>query len=84
MALMSLAVMPVAQDDKQFNKVCRRVESVLNVQKCKARTLSNLQKEGFQTISPSYPANHCYRKYRFPYYPYVHLCRWLSVCFKWL
>lgn len=56
-ALMSLAVMPVAQDDKQFNKVCRRVESVLNVQKCKARTLSNLQKEGFQTISPSYPAN---------------------------
>jgi hypothetical protein len=56
-ALMSLAVMPVAQDDKQFNKVCRRVESVLNVQKCKARTLSNLQKEGFQTISPSCPAN---------------------------
>ncbi len=56
-ALMSLAVMPVAQDDKQFNKVCRRVESVLNVQKCKARTLSNLQKEGFQTISPSYPSN---------------------------
>ena len=56
-ALMSLAVMPVAQDDKQFNKVCRRVESVLNVHKCKARTLSNLQREGFQMISPSYPSN---------------------------
>lgn len=57
-ALMSLAVMPVAQDEKQFNRVCRRVESVLNVQKCKARTLANLQREGFQTLSPSYPANH--------------------------
>ena len=57
-ALMSLAVMPVAQDGKQFNRVCRRVESVLNVQKCKARTLANLQREGFQTLSPSYPANH--------------------------
>ncbi|PWL54482.1 MAG: hypothetical protein DBY36_02460 [Clostridiales bacterium] len=56
-ALMSLAVMPVAQDEKQFTKVCRRVESVLNVQKCKARTLSNLQKEAFQAISPTYPSN---------------------------
>ena len=42
-ALMSVTIMPVAQDEKQFNKICRRVESVLNVQKCKARTLSNLQ-----------------------------------------
>ncbi|MBC8560742.1 VirB4 family type IV secretion system protein [Fumia xinanensis] len=56
-ALMSVTIMPVAQDEKQFNKICRRVESVLNVQKCKARTLSNLQREGFQSISPSYPAN---------------------------
>ena len=56
-ALMSLAVMPVAQDEKQFTKICRRVESVLNVQKCKARTLSNLQKEAFQAISPTYPSN---------------------------
>lgn len=56
-ALMSVAAMPIAQDEKQFQKVCRRVESVLNVQQCKVRTLANLQKEGFQTISPSYPAN---------------------------
>lgn len=56
-AMMSLAVMPVAQDEKQFEKVCRRVESAFNVQKCKVRSLSNLQREGFQTISPTYPAN---------------------------
>ena len=51
-AMMSLAVMPVAQDDKQFEKVCRRVESAFHVQKCKVRSLANLQREGFQNISP--------------------------------
>ncbi len=56
-ALMSVTAMPIAQDEKQFHKICRRVESVLNVQQCKVRTLANLQMEGFQTISPSYPAN---------------------------
>lgn len=40
-----------------FTKVCRRVESAFNIQKCKVRTLANLQKEGFQSISPTYPAN---------------------------
>lgn len=56
-ALMSLAVMPIAHDEPSFTKVCRRVESSLNVQKCRARTLSNLQKEGFQTMSPTYAPN---------------------------
>lgn len=56
-ALMSVAIMPIAQDEKQFSRVCRRLEGALSVQKCKARTLSNLQKEGFQEIAPSYPAN---------------------------
>ena len=56
-ALMSVVIMPIAQDERSFTKVCRRVESVLNVQKCKIRTLANLQKEGFQTISPTYTAN---------------------------
>ncbi len=56
-ALMSVAIMPVAQDERQFNRVCRRLESALSVQKCKARTLSNLQQEGFREIAPSYPAN---------------------------
>lgn len=56
-ALMSIVVMPIAQDEKSFQTICRRVESALSVQKCKARTLSNLQHDGFQSISPSYPAN---------------------------
>lgn len=56
-AMMSLSVMPVAQDEKNFTKVCRRVESAFNVQKCKVRTFANLQREGFQAISPTYPAS---------------------------
>lgn len=56
-ALMSVLIMPVAQEEKSFNKICRRVESVLSVQKCKARTLSNLQRDGFQCMAPFYPAN---------------------------
>lgn len=56
-AMMSLTVMPVAQDEAAFSKICRRVESAFSVQKCKVRTLANLQKEGFQSISPTYPAN---------------------------
>lgn len=56
-ALMGISVMPVAKDDKQFTRVCRRTEGALNIQKCKARTLANLQKEGFQNIAPSYSAN---------------------------
>ena len=55
--MMSLTVMPIAQDEANFTKVCRRVESAFNIQKCKVRTLANLQKEGFQSISPTYPAN---------------------------
>lgn len=56
-AMMSLTIMPIAHDESSFTKVCRRVEGALNVQFCKVRTLANLQKEGFQTISPTYPAN---------------------------
>lgn len=56
-ALMSLTIMPLAHDEKQFAKVSRRVESVVNVMKGKVRTLANLQKEGLQSISPTYPTN---------------------------
>ncbi|SHH69734.1 hypothetical protein SAMN02746098_01181 [Desulfosporosinus lacus DSM 15449] len=53
--LMSIAIMPLAPDEKAFNRVCRRVESTMSVMKCKIRTLANLQKDGLQHISPTYP-----------------------------
>lgn len=55
--LMSIAIMPLAPDDKAFSRVCRRVESTISIMKCKIRTLVNLQKDGLQHISPSYPLN---------------------------
>ena len=55
--LMSISVMPIARDDKNFTKVTRRVDSVLGVMKCKGRALASLQKEGLQNISPTFPTN---------------------------
>lgn len=55
--LMSVAVMPVAKDDKEFKKTCRRVESMANIMKCKIRAIPNLQKECFMHLSPTFP-NH--------------------------
>lgn len=53
--LMSVAVMPLAPDDKSFTKTCRRVESAMSVLKCKIRSLANLQEDGLKHISPAYP-----------------------------
>jgi hypothetical protein len=55
--LMSISVMPIARDDKTFTKVTRRVDSVLGVMKCRGRALASLQKEGLQTISPTFPTS---------------------------
>ena len=55
--LMSVQVCPIAKDDKTFKKVCRRAESIVSVMKCKMRVIPNLQKECFQHLSPSFPAN---------------------------
>ncbi|MFA5576318.1 MAG: DUF87 domain-containing protein [Tissierellaceae bacterium] len=49
---MSTVIMPVSRDEKNFDKVCKRVESNVKVLGSKLRTLANLQKEGFKQISP--------------------------------
>lgn len=55
--LMSIALMPIARDEKLFKKVSRRMESTVSVLKCKIRVIPNLQKECLQHISPSFPTN---------------------------
>ncbi|MBU5445254.1 VirB4 family type IV secretion system protein [Paenibacillus sp. MSJ-34] len=55
--LMNVTVMPLADDEKGFSRVCRRMENTLSMLKCKVRTLANLQKEGFQHLSPTFPGN---------------------------
>ena len=55
--LMSVVVMPVAREEKDFKKTCRRAESSLSVMKCKMRVVANLQKECFMHLCPAFP-NH--------------------------
>ena len=55
--LMSIAVMPLAPDEKAFTKICRRIESTMSVLHCKIRSFANLQKEGLEHMSPTYPIN---------------------------
>ncbi|WP_141499737.1 VirB4 family type IV secretion system protein [Paenibacillus luteus] len=55
--LMNIALMPIADDEKNFSRICRRAEHTLSMLKCKIRSLPNLQKQGLQHLSPTYPAN---------------------------
>ncbi|QUH20400.1 VirB4 family type IV secretion system protein [Alkaliphilus sp. B6464] len=52
--LLSTVIVPISRDEQVFEKICRKVESSVSVLKCKLRTMSNLQKEGFKQISPFY------------------------------
>ncbi len=49
---LSIAVMPISREDETFTKVCRKVESVFALCKCKLRGLANLQADGFKQLSP--------------------------------
>lgn len=55
--LLNIALMPLADNEKNFSRICRRAEHALSMLKCKIRTLPNLQKQGLQHLSPAYPAN---------------------------
>ncbi len=55
--LMSVEVMPVAGEEKELTKACRRAESIASVMKCRMRAIPNLQKEAFMHLSPTFP-NH--------------------------
>ncbi len=52
--LLSTVIMPLSRDEEGFSKLCKKVENIATLSKCKLRTLSNLQKEGFKQISPFY------------------------------
>ena len=53
----STTIMVLSRDKNDFIDRCKRVENTANMLGCKIRILSNLQKEGFQQISPTYPKN---------------------------
>ncbi len=49
---MTNLVMPIDNDEKRFEKLCRRVEGLYSSIRCKIRPLPNLQKEAFKMLSP--------------------------------
>ncbi|TAH61443.1 MAG: DUF87 domain-containing protein [Gottschalkiaceae bacterium] len=55
--LLSTVIMPISRNEQVLDKLCKKVESNVSVLRCKLRTLSNLQKEGFKQISPFYVEN---------------------------
>lgn len=50
-------IMVLSRDKDDFRERCSRVENTVNYLGCKIRILSNLQKEGYQQLSPTYPQN---------------------------
>lgn len=52
--LLNTVIMPLSRNEEGFSKQCKKVENIAIISKCKLRTLSNLQKEGFKQVSPFY------------------------------
>lgn len=57
MGYWNTTIMVLSRDKDDFINRCTRVESIANIIGCKVRILSNLQKEAYQQISPTYPQN---------------------------
>lgn len=53
---MSILAMPFTSDSNRFEDVCRDTVSRFNSKNIKLRTLGNVQKEAYQTLSPYYAA----------------------------
>jgi hypothetical protein len=52
--LLSILIMPLAAEDADFKKICKRVESKVASLNCKARNLGGMQINGLKQVSPSY------------------------------
>lgn len=55
MGYWNTTIMVLSRDRDDFADRCTRVESTANMLGCRVRVLANLQKEGYQQISPTYP-----------------------------
>lgn len=49
---MIISIMATARDETNFNKICRKTESVITTNQCKLRIMANLQEQAFKSISP--------------------------------
>ena len=51
---MGISIMPVALEEKIFEKVEKKLKSTMGVVGCKIRNLATLQEQGFKQLSPYY------------------------------
>lgn len=51
---MIISIMTVAREESNFNRICRKGESVIATSKCKTRIMANLQEQAFKSVSPYY------------------------------
>ncbi|SNT21558.1 protein of unknown function DUF87 [Anaerovirgula multivorans] len=51
---MIISIMAIAREESNFQKICRKTESVIATNKCKTRIMANLQEQAFKTTSPYY------------------------------
>lgn len=52
--LIGTSILPLAENNDDYIKVERHMKSVLNGTRCKARVMSNQQKEAFKQMSPTF------------------------------
>lgn len=49
---MTNLIMAVAKDEKEFDRVCRKIESTVSFIHCKVRSLTNLQLQAYKALAP--------------------------------
>lgn len=49
-----ITIMAMAREERTFNKICRKTESIIATSKCKTRIMTNLQEQSFKSVSPYY------------------------------
>jgi hypothetical protein len=51
---MIISVMAIAREENNFQKICRKTESIIATSKAKLRIMANLQEDAFKSIAPYY------------------------------
>lgn len=51
---MCFVLMPLAENEKSFDKICKNVENASSIANCKCRKLASEQKEGVKFVLPTY------------------------------
>ena len=51
---MIISIMAIAREENNFQKICRKTESIIATSKAKLRIMANLQEDAFKSIAPYY------------------------------